>query len=173
MRVLFHQNFQLWKQCLAEIKQYAKFYQELIQIWANTSKTEPSKTSEICEEVLWNNKMITPNGDSLFNKYFIIKGIMTIQDIIDEYGALLSWQDKKQKYLLNSSLVFHWYGLVKSIPRSWKDDLLRDDLYPSRNNRNEHCTITSMIAYQRLLKPITKPPTAQNSLTSLLQLHDI
>ena len=30
-----------------------------------------------------------------------------------------------------------------------------------------------MIAYQRLLKPITKPPTAQNSLIKLLGLTDI
>ena len=28
--------------------------------------------------------MITTNGNSLFNKHFVIKGIMTIQDIIDE-----------------------------------------------------------------------------------------
>ena len=31
-RALFHQNLQLSKQCLAKIKQYPKFYQELIQI---------------------------------------------------------------------------------------------------------------------------------------------
>ena len=55
--------------------------------------------------------MITFNGDSLFNKRFILKGILTIRDIIDEYGVLLSWQDAQQKYSLNSSLIFHWYGL--------------------------------------------------------------
>ena len=37
-RVLFHQNLQQLKQCLANIKQYSKFYQELIQIWASTSE---------------------------------------------------------------------------------------------------------------------------------------
>ena len=44
---------------------------------------------------------------------------------------------------------------------------------PSGSNRDEHCIITSKIAYQRLLKPITKSPTAQNSLISLLGLTDI
>ena len=90
-RALFHQNLQLLKQCLAKIKKYPKFYQELIQIWANASEKEPFKTSKICEEVLWNNKMITPYGGSLFNKHLILKGIMTIRDILDEYGVLLSW----------------------------------------------------------------------------------
>ena len=50
-----------------------------------------------------------------------------------------------------------------------KDELLRNNPHPSGNNRirNGHCTVTSKIAYQRLLKPITKPPTAQNSLTDI------
>ena len=60
--------------------------------------------------------MITSNRDSLFNKHFILKGILTIPDIINEYEVPLSWQDAQQKYSLNSSLIFHWYGLIKSIP---------------------------------------------------------
>ena len=172
-RTLFHQNLQLSKQCLAKIIQYPTFYYELIQIWAKASGKEPPRTSEICEEVLWNNKMITFNGDSLFNKHFILKGILTIRDIIDEYGVPLSWQDAQQKYSLNSSLIFHWYGLIKSIPTTWKDELQRNIPYSSGNNRNERCIITSKIAYQRLLKPITKPLTAQNSLIKLLGLTDI
>ena len=111
--------------------------------------------------------MIASNGDSLFNKHFILKGILTIRD---EYGVPLSWQDAQQRYSLNSSLVFQWYGLG-SIPTTWKDGLLRNIPHPSGNNRNEHSIITSEIAYQRLLKPITKPPTAQNSLISLLGLN--
>ena len=131
------------------------------------------RTLEICEEVLWNNKMITSNGNSLFNKHFILKGILTIRDIIDEYGVPLSWQDAQQNYSLNSSLIFHWYGLIKSIPTTWKDELLRNNSHSYGNNRNERCIITSKIAYQRLLKPITKPPTAQNPLINLLGLTDI
>ena len=158
---------------MAKITQYPKFYQELIQIWANASRKEPSRTSEICEEVLWNNKVITSNGDSLFDKHFISKSILTIRDIIDEYGVPLSWQDTQQKYSLNSSLEFHWYGPIKSIPTTWKDELQRNIHHFYGNNRNEHCIITSKIAYQRLLKPITKPPTAQNSLINLSGLTDI
>ena len=169
---MFHQNLQLSKQCLAKIKQYPKFYQELIQIWVKASRKEPSRTSEICEEILWNNKMITSSGDSLFNKHFILNGILTIRDIIDEYGVPLSWQDVQQKYLLNSSLVFHWYGLIESIPMTWEDELQRNIPHSSGNNRNEHCIITSKIAYQRLLKPITKPPaTAQNAIISLFRTN--
>ena len=70
--------------------------------------------------------MMTFNGDSFFNKHFILKGILTVRDIINEYGVLLSWQDAQQKYWLNSSLIFHWYGLIKSIPTTWKDEFQRN-----------------------------------------------
>ena len=57
--------------------------------------------------------MITFNGDSLFNKHFILKGILTIRDIIDEYRVPLSWQDALQKYSLNSPLIFHGMDLLR------------------------------------------------------------
>ena len=117
--------------------------------------------------------MITSNEDSLFNKHFILKGIMTIRDIIDEYGVPLSWQDAQQKYSLNLSCFSMVWICNKSIPTTWKDELLRNNRHPSGNNRNEHYTVTSKTAYQRLLKPIKKPPTAQNLLISLLGLPDI
>ena len=114
---MFQYNLQLSKQFLAKIKQYPKFYQELIQIWAKASGNELSRTSEVCEEVLWNNKMITSNGDSLSNKHYI--------------------------YSMSISLVFHWYGLIKSIPTTWKDELQRDTPHCFGNNRDKHCIITS------------------------------
>ena len=63
------------------------FYQQLIQIWAKASKRDPTQTSdpacEICKEVLWNNSCIRCGGKSLYNQYFITKGIMCITDIRD------------------------------------------------------------------------------------------
>ena len=64
--------------------------------------------------------MITFSGDSLFNKHFILKGILTIRDIIDEYGVPLSWQDAQQKYSLNSSLIFIGMDLLRVSQRFGK-----------------------------------------------------
>ena len=88
--------------------------------------------------------MTTSNRDSLFNNHFIIKGIAVLQ--LDEYGVPLSWQDAQQKYSL---LFFISMDLLRVSQRLGKMSSLG-------NNKNEHCTITSKIAYHRLLKPITK-----------------
>ena len=81
-KTIFHFNLQLAETCLAKIKKFPLFYQHLAQILAKVSKQDPIETSEpayeICKEVLWNNSCITSGGKSLYDQYFITKGIMCI-----------------------------------------------------------------------------------------------
>ena len=124
---IFHFNLQLSEACLAKIKKFPLFYQHLVQIWDKVSKRAPTETSEpayeICKEVLWNNSCIISGGKSLYNQYFITKGIMCIIDIMDEKGNLLEWEKVKQKYDFNMFSNLSWLGLIKSIPAEWKSNL--------------------------------------------------
>ena len=167
-KTIFHFNLQLSEACLAKIKSFPLFYQQLIQIWAKVSKRDPTQTPdpayEICKEVLWNNSCITYGGKSLYNQYFITKGIMCIFDIMDENGIILKWQKAKQKYDLNVSSYLSWLGLIKSIPTAWKFNL-RDSLFgnpPRIDLQNESMAcISSKMAYQKLIQPLSKPSTSQ------------
>ena len=71
-----------------------------MQIWAKVSKRDPIESSEPayekCKEVMWNNSCITSGGKSLYNQYFITKGIMCIIDIMDEKGNSLEWEKAKK-----------------------------------------------------------------------------
>ena len=114
-------------------------------------------------EVLWNNNCITCGGKSLYNQYFITKGIMCIIDITDENGILFKWEKAKQKYDLNISSYLSWLGLIKSIPTAWKFNL-RDSLFgnPLRidlQNESMAC-ISSKMAYQKLIQHLSKPLTS-------------
>ena len=42
--------------------------------------------------------MIISDGESLFNENFIARGMLTIQNIPNENGLLLSWQEAKHKF---------------------------------------------------------------------------
>ena len=167
-KTIFHFNMQLSEACLAKIKNFPLFCQQLIQIWAKVSKRDPTQTSdpayEICKEALWDNSCITWGGKSLYNQYFITKGIMCIIDIMDENGILLRLEKAKQEYDLNISHCLSWPGLIKSIPTAWKFNL-RDNLFgkPLRidlQNESMAC-ISSKMAYQKLIEPLSKPPTPQ------------
>ena len=117
---IFHHNFKASKQCRSKVNKLPKFYQELIQLWSKVGGKKCSNASEICGEVLWNNTWIVSNGETLYNKHFVDKGILTVKNIIDESGRPLSWAQAKQKYNLNNSHVFNWFGLIKSIARNGK-----------------------------------------------------
>ena len=94
---MFHSNLKLSNYCASQPKSYPKFYQNLIHLWAQVSEEEPKDVSEICEEIIWNNHMITSNCQTLFNKCFIDKGILRIQDIIDDSESPLGWSSAQQK----------------------------------------------------------------------------
>ena len=93
---IFHFNLQLSEACLAKMKKFPLFYQQLVQIWVKVSKRDPIETSEpayeICKEVLWNNSCITICGKCLHNQYFVTKGIICNIDIMDENANLLKWE---------------------------------------------------------------------------------
>ena len=61
----------------------------MVQLWTDVSEEEPKDVFEICEEIIWDNLVITSNCQALFNKCFIDKGILRIQDIIDDSGSPL------------------------------------------------------------------------------------
>ena len=158
-----------------KIKAYPIFYQELVLLWSEVSEKEPVEISEICSEVLWNNKFIISKKESLFNKLFIDNGMTKILDIINGRGILLDWIEVQKKYSLNSSHILNWLGLIKCIPQIWKEKLKREYTeLPNENNINKNVAcISTKTAYQKLLIPLVIPPTSQKSLTKLLGLESV
>ena len=65
LEIMFHSNLKLPNYCASQLKRYPKFYQNLIQSWADVSEEESKDVSEICGEIIWNNRMITSNCQAL------------------------------------------------------------------------------------------------------------
>ena len=177
LKTVFHSNLKLSRQCKVTVNTFPKFYQELVQIWANVSEKELLMASEIFGEVLWSNSRILSNEQSLYNYHFMSKRILTVRDLIDASGQLLGWTEAKQKYHLNSSQILNWLGLIKCMSRIWHDLLINTPIdncnieeYPVNK---ELSAMTSKIAYQNLLKPLLSAPPAQRSLDRVLKLTDI
>ena len=121
--------------------------------------------------------MIVSNGETFYNKHFVDKGILKVKNIIVESSHPLSWAKVKQKYDLNNSHVFTWLGLIKSIPRNWKNILCTnpDRFTAGIQNQinNVSPCITSKVVYQKLLKQLLTPPTVQKSLERMLRLEHV
>ena len=117
---------------------------------------------------------VTRDGNSLYDKSLIDKGIITIRDISNEIRELLSWSEAEQKFSLNRAQILNWLGFLNCIPKAWKNKLAANSerLYsaPANLNTKQMPFITSKTAYQILLKSLVRPATAQSSLESSLHL---
>ena len=92
-------------------------------------------------------------------------------------GSSLGWSSAQQKYSLNNLQMLSWLGLIRCIPRTWRSKLtsLQNDKCETVENhaKNKSLSKTSKIAYQKSLKPLLRPLTAQISLRQPLNLSNV
>ena len=145
LKIIFHPNLQLSK-C---------FYKELVYLWQDISCKKTENALDIANQDLWNNRQVTRDGNSLYDRSLIDKGIITIRDISNEIGELLSWSEAEQKFSLNRARILNWLGLLNCIPKTWKNKLAANSerLYSAHANFNtkQMPFIISKTAYQILL----------------------
>ena len=119
------------------------------------------------------NRRITSNCQTLFNKCFIYKDILRIQDIIDDSGSTLGWSRAQRKYSLNNLQMLGWLGLISCNPRTWRNKLTSLQNENCEHIRKKSIGITLKIAYQKFLKSLLCPPTAQKSLQKAFDLNNV
>ena len=70
----------------------------MVYLWQDISCKETADALDIANEVLWNNRHVTHDGNSLYDKSLIDKGILTVRDIFHEVGELLSWLEAEKSF---------------------------------------------------------------------------
>ena len=160
--IIFHTNTLLSLHCRKNVDKIPSFYRDLVYLWQNVISLNSSETTEICDEVLWNNKHTTCDGNSIYDHYLINKGIVKVGDIISETGRPLNWFEAKEKFLLHDSKRLSWLGLLSCIPAIWKSKLVAEQGQSSiRSAIKKPLGITCRTAYYTLLAPLIRPATAQ------------
>ena len=112
---LFHCNFNYNKLPIT----FPEFYKECIVAWTLLNEDNPSSSSEIANQVIWNNQFICIESKSIYNSSLIGLGIVRIGDIYDTREEL-----KSNKEPLHSTLspVEHFllFSLFSALPEEWR-----------------------------------------------------
>ena len=98
LKIIFYPNLWLSKRCFKNINNVPVFYKELVHLWQDISCKETADALDIANEVLWNNRHVTRDRNSLYDKSLIDKSIVTIRDIFNEVGELLSWSEAEKRF---------------------------------------------------------------------------
>ena len=99
------------------------FYKGLVLTWEKYSVSKSLTVGQIATQSLSNNKFIHTKSKSIYDEPLVSKGIMTVSNLSDNEGELKNWDTASQDFSLNPTHFLKWYGVLKSIPCSWKKTL--------------------------------------------------
>ena len=87
--------------------------------------------------ILFNNKEILIEGKPLFLRDWFNKGILSIQDLLDDAGNILSYQEFNNKYSCKSNFL-QYYQVISAIPKDLLNkaklsDPIKKELYSTED----------------------------------------
>ena len=114
-KFLFHCNFNYTKLPIT----LPEFYKECTATWALLNEDNPSSSSEIANQVIWNNQFICIESKSIYNSRLIDLGIVRIGDLYDIRGEFKS---NKEPLYSTLSPVEHFllFSLFNAFPEEWR-----------------------------------------------------
>ena len=114
-KFLFHCNFNYIKLPII----LPEFYKECVVAWTLLSEDNPSSSSEIANQVIWNNQFICIGSKSIYNSRLIDLGIVRIGDLHDTRGEFKS---NKEPLYSTLSPVEHFllFSLFNAFPQEWR-----------------------------------------------------
>ena len=117
------------------------FYRQILYAWFELAP-HPKTAMDIRRQMVWYNKYITINKTPVFNKTLYEAGICCINDLLDQEGKILNYNNITVKYNIRID-PFYYMSLIDAIPNSWRQ-ILKTCNFPLNiihNDENPHLLI--------------------------------
>lgn len=99
------------------------FYMQVFKFWIQVHQSDPVTESEVRREIIWNNRWIICNGQSLLWSHWRGRGINTIDDLCnDEEGRLYSHSELSERYHIRCTFL-EAIKMRLSIPLHWRSTI--------------------------------------------------
>ena len=135
------------------------FYVEVLRQWQMTKDFKRSETTLAREEVIWNNRKILIDGNSVFYKSWFDQNVIRVQDLLQEDGKFLSFKNFCYQFKFKTPFTLY-FGLINSISTSWRL-VSENPPSPCPASEEKEETISIKHVYNLLLKKFFVPPTAE------------
>ena len=180
-KFLFHCNFNYTKLRII----LPEFYKECVVSWTLLSEDNPSSSSEIANQVIWNNQFICIGSKSIYNSRLIDLGIVRIGDLYDTRGEFKS---NKEPLYSTLSPVEHFliFSLFNAFPQEWRKilktnensisskahDLIQTDFELRIEGKKVNFqNLKSKSLYDNFVSKISSIPTAQKKYNEAFSTH--
>ena len=156
------------------MQSYPLCYQQLIGFWEKVNRKEPLNGLEIVNQIIWNNSFLLKQGNLLFYPSLYNKGILKVNDLLDDYGYFMKWASTKLKYDLKEQDAMLWLSVLESIPSEWKREVKSHDMkIVDYVSAGLSLNMTVKYVYNILVRSVRTCPTSQKSIETLLNNYSI
>ena len=95
------------------------FYKECLDAWSELKNSNVVSYEDVMDQIIWNNKNIVLDKQSLFAKHLFCQGIVKIGDLLSNTGKFLQ-SSKVLTANLSPTQYFKLIGVVDAIPIAWR-----------------------------------------------------
>ena len=88
-------------------------------VWSELIEVKNPDYSDICNQVLWNNRYITVNKKLIQWHSWLKHGILKVADILNDKGEFLTHEEINRKYTVNCNFL-NAMQIRQSIPYTWR-----------------------------------------------------
>ena len=180
-KFLFHCNFNYTKLPIT----LPEFYKECIVTWTRLNEDNPSSSSEIANQVIWNNQFICIESKSIYNSRLIDLGFVRIGDLYDARGEFKSYKEPLYSTLspVEHFLLFslfnafpdEWHKILKTNKNSISSvthGLIQSDfILRIEGKKVNFQTLKSKSLYDSFVSKISSMPTAQKKYDEAFSMH--
>ena len=149
---------------LLQLNNLPHFYATVLKHWQDFN--EPTIFNEHIltgTETIWNNKNIKIDGKPFFYNSWLKKGIIHINDLLNENHNFLSFDDLNEKFNLTTPFTAY-YGVIKAIQAKRKiiTNISSCNADAAATSSPIQTILTTRAAYSFFLNKIAVPPTSEN-----------
>ena len=153
------------------------FYKECLDAWSELKNSNVVSYEDVIDQIIWNNKNIVVDKQSLFEKHLFCQGIVKIGDLLSNTGKFLQ-SSKVLRANLSPTQYFKLIGVVDAIPIAWRliikqsqtsqhlhSSFLGDKIYIELDETEiDLSKVTSKLLYTKFKTKKQTPPSAQSKM---------
>jgi hypothetical protein len=110
-------------------KNIPKFYRQILYAWYEINlQPIPKSILDIRREILWYNKYIKIADDSFFEKQLYEQGIASINDLLNDNGQIMGYNDFSSTYNVRINQL-RYMSIIDAIPAEWRK-VLKSSNFP-------------------------------------------
>ena len=148
------------------------FYTECFDAWSELTSTSVNSYEDVINQVIWNNKNIIVQKESVFDEYLFTLGIIKIGDLLSDTGiffqsstilqANLSPIQRFKLMSIADAIPQNWRLIIKQSEQHYHPQLFNDTVFVKMDGKDvDILKTTSKLLYKKFKSKKQTPPTAQ------------